>query len=92
MQPLFQDWTGIVRMLKKVPSLVEYEQLSRYSIRPLLRIAVIARHRRHRKIKTFKHGSTETGRTAKESGNRATAYRLIPGVESCEWFISGERA
>jgi hypothetical protein len=38
MQPLFQDWTGIVRRLKKVPSLVEYEQLSRYSIRPLLRI------------------------------------------------------
>lgn len=38
MQPLFQDWTEIVRRLKKVPSLVEYEQLSRYSIRPLLRV------------------------------------------------------
>ena len=38
MQPLFQDWTEIVRRLKKVPTLVDYEQLSRYSIRPLLRI------------------------------------------------------
>ncbi|HEY2496769.1 MAG TPA: hypothetical protein VGK24_06855 [Candidatus Angelobacter sp.] len=27
-----------MRTLKKVPSLVEYEQLSRYSVRPLLRI------------------------------------------------------
>jgi hypothetical protein len=38
MQSLFQDWTGIVRTLKKVPSLVEYEQLSRYSVRPMLRM------------------------------------------------------
>jgi hypothetical protein len=38
MQPLFQDWTEIVRRLKKVPSLVDYEQLSRYSVRPLLRV------------------------------------------------------
>jgi hypothetical protein len=38
MQPLFQDWTEIARRLKKVPTLVEYEQLSRYSVRPLLRI------------------------------------------------------
>jgi hypothetical protein len=38
MQPLFEDWTGIVRALKKVPSLVEYEQLSQYSVRPLLRV------------------------------------------------------
>src|SRR6185437_2705417 len=38
MQSLFQDWTGIVRTLKKVPSLMEYEQLSRYSVRPMLRM------------------------------------------------------
>jgi hypothetical protein len=38
METLFQDWTGIVRTLKKVPSLVEYEQLSRYSVRPMLRV------------------------------------------------------
>jgi Homing endonuclease associated repeat len=38
MQPLFEDWTAIVRALKKVPSLVEYEQLSQYSIRPLVRV------------------------------------------------------
>ncbi len=38
MQSLLQDWTGIVRTLKKVPSLVEYEQLSRYSVRPMLRM------------------------------------------------------
>jgi hypothetical protein len=38
MQSLFQDWTGIVRRLKKVPSLMEYEQLSRYSVRPMLRM------------------------------------------------------
>jgi hypothetical protein len=38
MLPLFQDWTGIVRRLNKVPTLVDYEQLSRYSVRPLLRV------------------------------------------------------
>ena len=38
MQSLFQDWTGIVRTLKKVPSVTEYEQLSRYSVRPMLRM------------------------------------------------------
>jgi hypothetical protein len=38
MQALFQDWTGLARRLKKVPSQIEYEQLSRYSVRPLLRI------------------------------------------------------
>ncbi len=38
MQALFQDWTGIARKLKKVPTLLEYEQMSRYSNRPLLRI------------------------------------------------------
>lgn len=38
MQSLFEDWTGIVRTLKKVPSVTEYEQLSRYSVRPMLRM------------------------------------------------------
>jgi len=38
MESLFQDWTGIVRTLKKVPSVTEYEQLSRYSVRPMLRM------------------------------------------------------
>ncbi|MFL6386763.1 MAG: homing endonuclease associated repeat-containing protein [Terriglobales bacterium] len=37
MQALFQDWSEIVRTLKKVPTLVEYEQRSRYSVRPLTR-------------------------------------------------------
>jgi hypothetical protein len=38
MLALFQDWTGIARRLKKVPTVVEYEELSRYSVRPLQRI------------------------------------------------------
>lgn len=38
MQALFQDWSEIVRTLKKVPTLVEYEQRSRYSVRPLMRV------------------------------------------------------
>jgi hypothetical protein len=38
MQSLFQDWSEIVRTLKKVPTLVEYEQRSRYSVRPLMRV------------------------------------------------------
>ena len=37
MLALFQDWTGIARRLKKVPSLADYEQLSKYSVSPLLR-------------------------------------------------------
>jgi Homing endonuclease associated repeat len=38
MEQLFQDWAGVVRKVKKVPSLTEYEQKSKYSIRPLLRV------------------------------------------------------
>jgi len=38
MEDLFHDWAGIVRKLKKVPSLTDYEQKSKYSIRPLLRV------------------------------------------------------
>ena len=37
MEELFQDWTGIARRLKKVPSLADYEQMSKYSVSPLLR-------------------------------------------------------
>jgi hypothetical protein len=37
MEELFQDWTGIARRLNKVPSLADYEQLSKYSVSPLLR-------------------------------------------------------
>jgi HNH endonuclease len=37
MAQLFEDWTGIVRTLKKVPTVTEYEQRSQYSVRPLLR-------------------------------------------------------
>jgi hypothetical protein len=37
MEELFQDWAGIARRLKKVPSLADYEQLSKYSVSPLLR-------------------------------------------------------
>jgi Homing endonuclease associated repeat len=33
---LFQDWAGIARKLKKVPTMVEYEDLGRFSQRPLL--------------------------------------------------------
>ncbi|HET9282607.1 MAG TPA: hypothetical protein VFR24_11660 [Candidatus Angelobacter sp.] len=36
-EQLFQDWVGIVRKLKKVPTLVEYEKLGKYSVRPMLR-------------------------------------------------------
>ena len=36
MDDLVQDWAGMVRDLKKLPSLAEYEQLSKYSISPLI--------------------------------------------------------
>ncbi len=36
-EQLFKDWAEIVRKLKKVPTLIEYEKLSQYSVRPLLR-------------------------------------------------------
>ncbi|MBZ5509509.1 MAG: TetR/AcrR family transcriptional regulator [Acidobacteriia bacterium] len=32
---LFRDWAGVVRALKRLPSVYEYEKLSRYSVRPL---------------------------------------------------------
>jgi Homing endonuclease associated repeat len=34
---LFQDWAGVVRKLKKLPTLFEYERLGKYSGRPLRR-------------------------------------------------------
>jgi hypothetical protein len=36
-EQLFKDWAEIVRKLKKAPTLIEYERLSQYSVRPLLR-------------------------------------------------------
>ena len=35
MRSLFLDWAGIVRSLGAVPTLIDYERASRYSIRPL---------------------------------------------------------
>ena len=32
---LFLDWAEIVRSLKKIPTIVQYEQQSKYSVRPL---------------------------------------------------------
>jgi hypothetical protein len=32
---LFRDWAEIVRKLGKLPTVIDYEQLSRYSVRPL---------------------------------------------------------
>jgi Homing endonuclease associated repeat len=37
MEALFLDWAGIVRKLGKVPSMVQYELESKYSVRPLMR-------------------------------------------------------
>jgi hypothetical protein len=37
MGQLFRDWTRVVRTFKKVPSVVEYEEQSKYSVRPLMR-------------------------------------------------------
>jgi Homing endonuclease associated repeat len=35
MEVLFQDWAGVVRALKKIPTYMEYEEQSKYSIQPL---------------------------------------------------------
>ena len=35
MDRLFRDWAGVVRTLKRLPSVYEYEKLSKYSVRPL---------------------------------------------------------
>jgi hypothetical protein len=36
MEDLFRDWAGVVRKLNKLPTLFEYEELSRYSQAPLI--------------------------------------------------------
>ena len=37
MDRLFEDWAGVVRTLKKVPTVCEYDGMSRFSVRPLTR-------------------------------------------------------
>jgi hypothetical protein len=37
MEVLFEDWAGVARRLGKVPSQLKYAQLSKFSVRPLLR-------------------------------------------------------
>jgi hypothetical protein len=37
LEKLFADWASVVRNLKKLPSMTEYELLSKYSIEPLMR-------------------------------------------------------
>ena len=36
MDDLFRDWTRVVRKLRKVPNMTEYERESKYSVRPLV--------------------------------------------------------
>jgi hypothetical protein len=36
MERLFQDWTKVAREVQQVPRLTDYEQLSQYSVRPLM--------------------------------------------------------
>jgi hypothetical protein len=36
MKALFVEWAGLVRKLKKIPTLMEYEVHSQYSVRPLM--------------------------------------------------------
>jgi len=36
LEALFRDWAGLVRRLKKIPTTMEYEEMSSYSISPLL--------------------------------------------------------
>ena len=38
MERLFQDWTRVARMRKKVPTVFEFERESRYSVRPFRRL------------------------------------------------------
>ncbi len=35
---LFVDWAGVVRRLGKIPTIMEYELLGKYSLRPMLRL------------------------------------------------------
>src|SRR5580765_430920 len=37
MDRLFQDWAEVARTLKKVPTVCEYDRLSKFSVRPLQR-------------------------------------------------------
>ena len=37
LEPLFLDWAGVVRKVGKAPSMSEYEALSKYSCKPLVR-------------------------------------------------------
>jgi len=37
LEPLFVDWAGVVRKVGKAPSMSEYEALSKYSCKPLIR-------------------------------------------------------
>jgi len=38
MERIFQDWTRVVRLQKKLPTVFEFERESRYSVRPFRRI------------------------------------------------------
>jgi Homing endonuclease associated repeat len=38
MEKLFMDWVEVVRRLHKIPTVTDYEQQGKYSVRPLIRI------------------------------------------------------
>src|ERR1700743_1017449 len=38
MEKLFMDWVEVVRRIRKIPGVMEYEKQGKYSVRPLLRI------------------------------------------------------
>jgi len=60
MDTLFADWAELVRKLRKIPTLLEYEMHSKYSIRPLLRQFSAWRHVPHGMLEYAKQEGLES--------------------------------
>ena len=81
MKSLFTEWAEMVRRLGKVPTLVDYEEHSRYSVRPLLT-----------RFKSWKHVPFGLQQYVKREGLEAEWQDVLDVIERHqEWRLEKKR-
>jgi hypothetical protein len=89
MDRLFEDWAGVVRKLKKLPSVFEYEQNSRYTEKPLTsRFGTWAQVPAALKMYAAQQGLAEEWRDVMELVEEEEKWASARG-RSAKGFLSG---
>ncbi|HEV8491308.1 MAG TPA: hypothetical protein VGR76_03515 [Candidatus Angelobacter sp.] len=84
LEPLFVDWAGVVRKVGKAPSMSEYEALSKYSCKPLVRCFGSWRQ--------VAYGLTQfaEGRGLADEWKAELALAAVKGDQDAQWMLPRE--